>query len=410
VSLTAESAALHARVRRFALASLRVPADVGETFASLAFDIAAFQARHVPVVARLAAGGAAPTELIDLPAVPSDVFRLTRVAAHPEQDDVARFQTSGTTGGAGVHAFRTLDTYRELSVAWGRRALLGARDAVTVLALATPFEPARRSSLGFMMQAFMDAFDPAASPSDQAGLGPRVERPRRRGWGPDALLTRGESIPAGRGSASDPRRRDARWLLSDSGLDLAALERGVAAARDRREPVLLLATSFALVWLLEALGDRRVPLPPGSVVMHTGGFKGKSRELPAPELVRAVCRALALEPAQLIGEYGMTELSSQLYDRGFSLDAEGPGSVFVTPPWLELLVVDPLTFRAVPDGEIGLARFVDLCNIDSALVIQTQDRVRRVPGGIELHGRQPGSVLRGCSLAIEELAEQIRVR
>lgn len=365
MSVADESAALHARVRRFALASLGTPRELPDSFAALAFDIAAFQARHVPVVARLAASAAAPTALIDLPAVASDVFRLARVAAHAESDDVARFQTSGTTGGAGVHAFRTLDTYRELSVAWGRRALLGARDAVTVLALATPFEPARRSSLGFMMQAFIDSFDAHAEDG-------------------------------------------ARWLLSDSGLDLAALERGVAAARERREPVLLLATSFALVWLLEALGEQRVPLPPDSVVMHTGGFKGKSREVPAPELVRDVCRALALTPAQLIGEYGMTELSSQLYDRGFVLDAEGPGSVFIAPPWLELLVVDPITFRAVPDGEIGLARFVDLCNIDSALVVQTQDRIRRVPGGIELYGRQPGSVLRGCSLATEELAEQIR--
>jgi hypothetical protein len=369
VSHARESDALHARVRRFAHASLgassRAALDGPDGFAALAFDIAAFQARHDPVLARLAANAPTPSQLLDLPAVASDVFRLTRVAAHPQLEDVARFQTSGTTGGAGVHAFRTLDTYRELSVAWGRRALLGARDAVTVLALATPFEPARRSSLGFMMQAFMDSFD-ARTPEST------------------------------------------RWLLSDTGLDLTSLERGVATARERREPVLLLATSFALVWLLEALGERRLPLPPASVVMHTGGFKGKSREVPAPELVRDVCRALALGPAQLIGEYGMTELSSQLYDRGFELDAQGPGSVFAAPPWLEVLVVDPLTFRAVPDGEIGLARFVDLANIDSALVIQTQDRVRRVQGGIELHGRQPGAALRGCSLATEELAEQLR--
>jgi hypothetical protein len=371
VSHAVESDALHARVRRFGLASLERAGEAREprdSFASLAFDIAAYQGRHNPVLARLTANAPVTSSLLALPAVASDVFRLTRVAAHSEAEDVVRFQTSGTTGGAGVHPFRRLDTYRELSVAWGRRALLGTRAEVTVLALQTPFEPARRSSLGFMMQAFIERFDRHAH--DGAS----------------------------------------RWLLSDAGLDLAALERGVAAARDRREPVLLLATSFALVWLLEALRERRLPLPPGSIVMHTGGFKGKSREVPAPELVRDVCRALALEPRQLIGEYGMTELSSQLYDRGFSLAADGPGSVFVTPPWLEVLVVDPLTFAAVPDGEIGLARFVDLCNIDSALVIQTQDRVRRVPGGIELHGRLPGAVLRGCSLATEELAEQSRAR
>jgi hypothetical protein len=366
----AESDALHARVRRYARAALRAldggsGPDTADTFERLALEIAAFQTRHNPVVARLAARRPPPATLLGLPAVAADVFRLARVAAHAEASDVARFQTSGTTGGAGVHVFRTLDTYRELSVEWGRRSLLPASGGVTVLALAPPFAPERRSSLGFMMQAFIETFSAAAAGADAE-----------------------------------------HWLLGGAGLDLALFERGVSRAHDRSQPVLLLATSFALVWLLEALGERRVPLPPGSVVMHTGGFKGKARELSASELVRGVCRALALEPRQLVGEYGMTELSSQLYDRGFTLDAPGGcGSVFVAPPWLEVIVVDPVTLAAAPAGELGLARFVDLANVDSALVIQTQDRVRRVPGGIELHGRQPGAVLRGCSLATEELAE-----
>jgi len=56
-----------------------------------------------------------------------------------------------------------------------------------------------------------------------------------------------------------------------------------------------------------------------------------------------------------------------------------------------------------PAGEVGIARFVDLGNIDSAVSIVTQDLVRRVNGGIQLLGRQPGAPARGCSLAMEAL-------
>ena len=57
----------------------------------------------------------------------------------------------------------------------------------------------------------------------------------------------------------------------------------------------------------------------------------------------------------------------------------------------------------MPEGEVGLARFVDLGNIDSAVAILTEDLVRRVGPGIELCGRRPASVPRGCSLALESL-------
>jgi hypothetical protein len=64
--------------------------------------------------------------------------------------------------------------------------------------------------------------------------------------------------------------------------------------------------------------------------------------------------------------------------------------------------VDPATLEPVPSGEIGIARIIDLGNVDSAVAIQTQDRVRRVEGGIVLLGRAAGAPARGCSLSIEE--------
>jgi len=120
------------------------------------------------------------------------------------------------------------------------------------------------------------------------------------------------------------------------------------------------------------------------------------------ELGLALCRALAVRPDHLIGEYGMTELSSQLYDGGFDPAGRQP-SVFVEPPWLRVTPLDPVSLEPVGPGEVGLACFTDLANVDSALRVLTQDRVRREPGGIVLLGRQPGARLRGCSLAIEAL-------
>jgi hypothetical protein len=65
--------------------------------------------------------------------------------------------------------------------------------------------------------------------------------------------------------------------------------------------------------------------------------------------------------------------------------------------------VDPATLEPLPDGEVGLARIVDLGNVDSAVAIVTQDRVRRIDGGMELLGRSAGAPPRGCSLAVEAL-------
>ncbi len=371
MSLEAESAALHARVRAFARAALS-PGQPSESFDELARAILRFQLAHDSAPGRLARHRGALRSTEDIPAVPADAFRRGRVALHDAASDVVRFQTSGTTGGAGMHAFRSLDTYRELTVAWGRRALLGhlpVASRVTVLALAPPFEPERRSSLGFMLQEFMRAFDGRAL-----------------------------SPGAGEFDASEP----GRWLVRGSEIDVDGLRAGVELADRRGEPVLLLATSFALVWLLEALGSSPTALPEGSVVMQTGGFKGRSRTLDATELAQRIQDVLSLRAERLVGEYGMTELSSQLYDSGFGSGPSGE-SVFVPPPWLRVDALDPVSLEPVAAGEAGLARFIDLGNIDSALGVVTQDYVRSVAGGVVLLGRQPRARLRGCSLAIEEL-------
>ncbi|HKO51090.1 MAG TPA: acyl-protein synthetase [Polyangiaceae bacterium] len=360
----ARSDHLHRAVRRFAAG------DRTRRFLELALEIAAFQREFSPGFARLWASRRAPIESADeIPGVPCDAFRLARVALHPEDEDRLRFSTSGTTSGArGLHAMRVTETYQELALNFGRSALLSNQRAHHVVALAPVPEDPPSSSLGHMMAMFMVDFE-------------------QRG--------------------SFDVRTPERWLIDDRGVNPSGLALAAEHATERGQTLLVLATSFALVGLLDALADRVLPLPAGTVVMQTGGFKGKTREIEPAELRRAIARTFAISETQIVSEYGMTELTSQLYEAtvpGSALAGERHGApgVYAEPPWLRVVPVDPTTLEPVPSGEVGIARIVDLGNVDSAVAIQTQDRVRRVAGGIALLGRAEGAPPRGCSLAIEE--------
>jgi hypothetical protein len=358
------SDALHARVRAFARA------EGGDDFETLALELARFQAEASPGFARLVAHrGRALERLSDIPGVPTHAFKLSRVAIHPPELDVARFVTSGTTQAErGVHAFRTTATYRALALAGGERALLGFSRGPRVVVSLAP-EPAEEdsSSLGFMLELFQHEWD-------------------------------GRALADG----SPERERAARWLFGPDGLDLEGLEHAARVAARRGEPFLVLATAFALVALLDAAKERVLEAPATTAVMVTGGYKGRSREVPKAELRRDVARAFGVPEAHIVSEYGMTELSSQLYE-GTLPGARllGPPDVLLEPPWLRVVPVDPVTLEPVPDGEVGIARIIDLGNVDSAVAVQTEDLVRRRDGGIELLGRRPGAALRGCSLAVE---------
>jgi hypothetical protein len=351
------SEALHQAVQAFL-----VDPTAGPSFDELAVALARHQAASCAPIARLhRARGLDPASLArasEIPAVPTDAFKMTRIAAHRPEQDTVLFRTSGTTVGArGSHGLRDVSTYLAGALRHGEAMLVPDHPAdLTILALMPAPGPAPESSLGFMCEAF----------GGQLG-------------------------------------RMGGWFVREGAIDVAGLDRARAAAGG---PVLLLATSFALVFLLDELAGRRLPLPAGSRVMQTGGYKGKSREVPANELRQRVSEALDVDERRIVNEYGMTELSSQAYEGSLraSLGFEGvePG-VLVEPPWMRVTPVDPVSLAPVAEGDVGIARIIDLANVDSAVAIQTQDLVRRRPGGFELLGRAPGATPRGCSLAIEEL-------
>jgi hypothetical protein len=117
--------------------------------------------------------------------------------------------------------------------------------------------------------------------------------------------------------------KDGAWTL-DAG---AALER-LRAASGSGQPLLMLGTAFSFVQLLDHLADRDLcfQLPPGSCVLETGGYKGRSRSLPKPALHSLITERLGIPSTHVVCEYGMSELSSQAYDLEIGgVAAESPG-------------------------------------------------------------------------------------
>ncbi|HEY4118434.1 MAG TPA: acyl-protein synthetase [Byssovorax sp.] len=366
---------LHARVLAFVDASMR--GETAESFDALALDVARRQRRCVAPFARLvAARGAdldASTSAAAIPALPTDVFRFARVAAHPPELDARVFLTSGTSLGAearGEHAMRTTSTYEAVARAWADRMLLARTSAgLASVSLVPSASAAPASSLSFMVDAFARALD----------------APRTWHLEGDRIATRDGGVAA---------------------IDVDSVARACAELRTIGRPAIVFGASFSFVHLLDAAPPGSLALPSGSRAMQTGGFKGRAREVDGEELRASIAAAFALPIDRVIGEYGMTELSSQLYEG--LLEGGAPG-VYRAPPWLRVEAVDPVTLAELPRGEVGLARFVDLGNVDSCVAIQTADRVRvRGDGGVELLGRAPGAAPRGCSIAIDMALERGR--
>ena len=152
--------------------------------------------------------------------------------------------------------------------------------------------------------------------------------------------------------------------------------------------VLLIGISFALLDLVET---HRFQLK-NTIVMETGGMKGRRKELIREELHAILCEGFGVE--HIHSEYGMTELLSQAYSGGSGL--------YESVRWLKVLIRDTndaLSYqRPLKTGGINL---IDLANIHSCSFIATQDLGRLHPDGkFEVLGRFDNADIRGCNLLI----------
>jgi len=170
--------------------------------------------------------------------------------------------------------------------------------------------------------------------------------------------------------------------------NLEELHQKLMELEEKGTKTLLIGVSFALLDLAEhySLSLKH------TIVMETGGMKGRRKELIREELHSILKKAFGVP--KIHSEYGMTELLSQAYSDGDGL--------FRTPPWMKVLArdtEDPLSMQ--PIGKTGGINAIDLANAYSCSFIATQDLGKTYPdGSFEILGRFDDSDIRGCNLMV----------
>jgi phenylacetate-coenzyme A ligase PaaK-like adenylate-forming protein len=149
---------------------------------------------------------------------------------------------------------------------------------------------------------------------------------------------------------------------------------------------ILIGVTFALLDLIET---QKFQLQ-NTIIMETGGMKGKRKEMIREELHEQLCQGFGV--VTIHSEYGMTELLSQAYSLG--------NGVFECPPWMQILIRDTEdALSYVPEGKTGGINVIDLANINS--FIATQDLGKKNPNNsFEVLGRFDNSDIRGCNLMV----------
>jgi hypothetical protein len=155
-----------------------------------------------------------------------------------------------------------------------------------------------------------------------------------------------------------------------------------------KKKTILLGVSYALLDLTERF---HLQLK-NTIVMETGGMKGRRKEMVKEEL-HAVLKS-GFGVSEIHSEYGMTELLSQGYSKGDGL--------FETPPWMKILIrdaTDPLTL--IPQGQSGGINVIDLSNYYSCSFIATQDLGKmHSENAFYILGRFDHSDVRGCNMLL----------
>jgi phenylacetate-coenzyme A ligase PaaK-like adenylate-forming protein len=154
------------------------------------------------------------------------------------------------------------------------------------------------------------------------------------------------------------------------------------------QKTLLIGVSFALLDLIE---QHQFSLK-NTIIMETGGMKGRRKEMVRNELHKILQQGFRVP--EIHSEYGMTELLSQAYSKG--------NGVFNCPPWMKIFTRDTEdALTILPSSKSGGINVIDLANYNSCSFIATQDlgKVHK-NGDFEIIGRFDNSDIRGCNLIV----------
>lgn len=214
-----------------------------------------------------------------------------------------------------------------------------------------------------------------------------------------SYLERKNSLPAGKDSSLIVMTEE---LIKRSGHPLSGfylknnekLYQTILHNEILQQSTLLIGVTYALLDFIE---DYSMQLS-HTVIMETGGMKGRREEITRDEVHEAIIKKLGVDKVH--SEYGMTEILSQAYSRG--------KGIFKCPPWMKVLIRsedDPFSIQTNPliakQTENGIINIIDLANIYSCAFIATDDMGRlHHNDSFEVLGRCDNSDIRGCSLLV----------
>lgn len=275
--------------------------------------------------------------LKDIPFLPIQFFKSHPVLSSKESVQTT-FTSSGTTGSnTSKHLVTNLEIY-EQSFKKGFEHFYGAIEDYVVLALLPSYLERSGSSLIYMVDAFI----------------------------------------------KQSNHTESGFYLNN----LSELKDRLTTVDSQGKKVLLIGVSFALLDLVEA---HQFQLK-NTIIMETGGMKGRRKELVRDELHAILKQGFGVDAIH--SEYGMTELLSQAYSQG--------NGIFNCPNWMRIVTrdtEDALTLQ--PTGKAGGINVIDLANINSCSFIATQDLGRVYQNNsFEIIGRFDTSDIRGCNLMV----------
>jgi len=276
--------------------------------------------------------------LTQIPFLPISFFKTHAVLSHPgseTKEPALVFESSGTTGETPSRHYILDAGIYERSLLEGFKEFYGDSQQYTILALLPSYLERKNASLVHMAMTLMEK-------SGQPGNGFYINE----------------------------------W---------AQLHSVLARLEQSRQKVLLLGVTFALLDFAAAY-----PMPlANTIVMETGGMKGRREELTRSEVHDILKHQWQIK--EVHSEYGMTELLSQAYATA--------GGIFRPAATMRVLVRDINDPLDVKETGTGAMNIVDLANINSCSFIETEDIGHiNSDGTFEVLGRMDHSALRGCSL------------
>jgi len=310
-------------------------------FLKLSLAVFQYQHQHNPVYRKFCdLLKVIPSEvktLAEIPFLPINFFKNHKVISSAEKEEVI-FTSSGTTGSLTSKHYVTNLTIYEKSFMEAFQQFYGPIEDYVTLALLPAYLERKGSSLIYMANYFINH-----SKHPESGF----------------------------------------YLdeLSELGSLLEKLDK-------QGKKILLIGVSFALLDLVEKQNFQLK----NTIIMETGGMKGRRKEMIRTELHAILSKGFGVD--KIHSEYGMTELLSQAYSKS--------DGVFNCPNHMSLLIRDTEdALSYVEEGKTGGVNVIDLANLHSCSFIATQDLGKKTAeNGYEILGRFDHSDIRGCNLMV----------